>query len=175
MDAPPPSVVRYCQLGLSSEDYEAAGRDVIALLAAGSLSLQQLVVHLGDSLISTNDSVRFRGTQLLSEVLSNAPTPRFTAAELHHLAAFLSGRLSDFPTLRCSLQAAVALATRFTGGSEGAPVLQASDALLLAKSYAENLHLPSLSQPDRHLGLTLLAALASAYVPLLSLIRCLLP
>jgi hypothetical protein len=84
-------------------------------VAAGTLSIQDLIVKLEGPLTSVDDKERNRSTLLLAELLNDHPQLTFSSAVIHLLIVFFCRRLSDYPSLVPSLHALTAIVTHHDG------------------------------------------------------------
>lgn len=146
-------VKTYCTLSTISAEGEAALAGILAKLhggsGAGNVSLLQLIESGGEVLTSTDDSVRNRGTMLLSEALTRQPAllAGQPPAAFATLLTFFARRLEDEPCVREVLKGARKVTDEVQPGL-GDEVNQALVAL--ATGIFEHVHVQSLSLSDRH-------------------------
>jgi DNA repair/transcription protein MET18/MMS19 len=146
-------VKTYCSLSTLSQEAESALASILASLqggeGAGNLSVQQLIDSGEEVLTSTDDSVRNRGTMLLSEVLTRRPVllAGQPAGAVATLLTFFARRLEDEPCVREVLRGA-----RFIVEAVQSGVGREVDMALVAlvTGIFEHVHLQSLSLSDRN-------------------------
>jgi len=130
----------------------------------GQITLHQLVLHLKDCLISTDDLLRSRGTLLLSQLLTRLPDLSFgesASQQIQTLFSFFSARLQDYPSQSAALAGLLALSKfhDITSGVENdvQPVVN------ILQGISSEVHVASLPHPARHTVLELLLVLVQKY------------
>lgn len=148
----------YCTLSTLSDEAEAALEGVLASLHAGgeqhlgvggAPGLVQLIQAGGEVLTSTDDSIRNRGTMLMSEALKRLPALLSCQppAAVATLLTFFASRLKDEPCVREVLRGARHVADAVQPGL-GDDVERAM--VELVSGIFEHVHVQSLSLSDRH-------------------------
>ncbi|KZP01584.1 ARM repeat-containing protein [Calocera viscosa TUFC12733] len=94
--------------------------DVVSAIEGGHSTILLLVRSLGEYLTSTEDPVRTRGLNLLSEVLSRIPKPKVNAQATRVLTKFYVDKLEDGYVLVPALKGILSLASFPQFGDEEA-------------------------------------------------------
>ncbi|CAN1285941.1 MMS19 nucleotide excision repair protein homolog [Linum perenne] len=138
-----------------SSDQQGAGLDsIVALLNNDVITISSLVRDMEMYLTTTDNVIRARGTLLLGEALMKLCSKPLESATVHSLMTFFAERLADWRALRGALVGCLALMRRNSCG-----VVNADDAVMVAKSYIKCLQVQSLAQHDRKLSFELLECL----------------
>ena len=86
-------VAKFAEAAPGSAAHAACQAEIIAAVANGIVTIQNLVRLLGGLLTSTEEKRRASGTGLLSLVLQRVPGCTGTADSVHHLITFYCDRL----------------------------------------------------------------------------------
>ncbi|CAN0878198.1 MMS19 nucleotide excision repair protein homolog [Linum grandiflorum] len=144
----------YVDISRSSAQQGASLDSIVGLLNSDVITISSLVRDMEMYLTTSDNVIRARGTLLLGEALMKLCSKPLENATVHSLITFFAERLADWRALRGALVGCLALMRRKNCG-----VVNADDAVMLAKLYVEYLQVQSLAQHDRKLSFELLECL----------------
>ena len=136
----------YLDPTLENEAQNLALNQLVTLMdtGAGCITIQELILRMGDQLTSVDDKIRSRASLLLAEVISKIHQP-LTSNAIHQVAIFFRNRLSDYPSLTSALFGLQALIS--TQMARADP--KYNDAQDIVLSVFAEVHVQSLSQSIR--------------------------
>ncbi|TIB39716.1 hypothetical protein E3P86_00986 [Wallemia ichthyophaga] len=110
------------EIGRSIRNYISIGdenglRDVINRVKDGHSTLTQLIKNLGEYLIHEEDQVRFKGVNVLNEVIRNIPATSINRQATQTLLNFFIDKLSDLSVIAPTLESLITLSTLNSFGS----------------------------------------------------------
>ncbi|KAK9823856.1 hypothetical protein WJX72_005960 [[Myrmecia] bisecta] len=146
---------------LPSEQFDNKVQDVAIRTARGQLTVLDLVKALGAQLTTDSAARRGRAVLLLAGVVQSLPS--LTEAEANVLTAFFAAKLADWEVVGVGFKGCLAL----LAGPDGQARLASKDAVAVARSLLDNVHVPQLGITDRKEGLQLLLALLQLHGPAL--------
>eukprot|EP00192_Tetraselmis_astigmatica_P008522 CAMPEP_0117666958 /NCGR_PEP_ID=MMETSP0804-20121206/10678_1 /TAXON_ID=1074897 /ORGANISM="Tetraselmis astigmatica, Strain CCMP880" /LENGTH=668 /DNA_ID=CAMNT_0005474587 /DNA_START=110 /DNA_END=2113 /DNA_ORIENTATION=+ len=167
MAALPAEAAAFLSLDGGEAQHEESLEALLRQMRAGKLSVMDLVLGLGEHLVTEVDPERARATLLLAEVMEQAP--ELLQPEQLLTLGPSSGSGSGTGRLRPTLKGCLALVGRKNiAAPSPLATLQGSVAAGMAKGLMEDVHVQSLQAADRLQALRLLLALLKDYGPSLA-------
>ncbi|XP_024531999.1 MMS19 nucleotide excision repair protein homolog [Selaginella moellendorffii] len=142
----------------SGHDRAAAQDALLLLLQQRNISINDIVLHLGSCLTSTDFLVRSKGMTFLGEMVARLHSTRLEEHVVHSLALFFTARIEDSACLHGALLGCNSLYKRAKDVGEVA----AQDAVQVIKTV-KWLDMQSLAQQDRLLCFELLVTLVERH------------
>ncbi|GBE89610.1 MMS19 nucleotide excision repair [Sparassis crispa] len=147
-------VERLVRTWIASEREEEV-QTIISEIAAGNVTLLQIVKALGEYLTADEDDLRTKGVEFLSLVLGRCPPEKLNRHSVRVLVTFYCGKLEDTETIIPALKGLLSLTSM--------PLFASNDAVEVMKALVKHVKMKALIQSQRFMVFTILDTLVARH------------